>query len=644
MRSVTSAAAQARTLALLDRTIEEVREGLLSLQRDDGHWIFELEADATIPAEYILYEHFLGEIDDGLQQKIARYLKRTQGADGGWPLFHEGNTDLSATVKAYYALKLAGEDPYSTHMRRARNAVLVRGGAERSNVFTRISLALFGQVPWRAVPVMPVELMLAPDWFPVHLAKMSYWSRVVIAPLLVLQAKKPRAANPRGIDIRELFQTPPHAVTDYIRNPVGNRLGDVFVGLDKLLRPIDLLMPTPIRRRAVDTAMRFVEERLNGVDGLGGVFPSMVNAVMAFRAMGYPDDHPRVVQAREAVRRLLVVKDDEAYCQPCLSPVWDTGLAMHALLEAGEDVDSPALKQARRWLVERQIDAPGDWRLWRPEAVPGGWAFQYRNDHYPDVDDTAVVAMALHRMDGDRVAVDRAARWILGMQSKNGGWGAFDADNEYYYLNAIPFADHGALLDPPTADVSARCLSLLGQLGYKREHPVVDRARAFLLRAQERDGSWFGRWGTNYIYGTWSALCALNAIGEDTRAPHVRRAVEWLEHRQRSDGGWGEDGASYFEERRGESKVSTPTQTAWALLGLMAAGEVRSDAVQRGIRFLLQSPRDGHRWEERHYNAVGFPRIFYITYHGYASYFPLWALARYRNLLATGERRPGHGM
>jgi squalene-hopene/tetraprenyl-beta-curcumene cyclase len=647
MRSVSSAAAEARSLALLDRTIEEVRDGLVSLQRDDGHWLFELEADATIPSEYILFEHFLGDVDDALQRKIAAYLRRTQNVDGGWPLYYDGNTDLSATVKAYYALKLAGEDPAAPHMIRARDAVLVRGGAERVNVFTRISLALFGQVPWRAVPVMPVELMLAPRWFPVHLTKVSYWSRVVIAPLLVLMAKKPRAVNPRGIGVRELFITPPEAVTDYIRNADGSRLGDLFVALDHVLRPIDRHIPAAIRDRAVGEAMRFVEERLNGEDGLGGVFPSMVNAVMAFRAMGYPADHPAVVQALAAVRKLLTVKEEEAYCQPCLSPVWDTALAMHALLEAGEPADSPTLRAAAEWLLDRQItDVDGDWRHSRPEAEPGGWAFQYRNDHYPDVDDTAVVGMALLRLaePAYRPAIDRAADWVLGMQSKNGGWGAFDADNTFYYLNAIPFADHGALLDPPTVDVSARCIGLLAKLGLKRDDPVIDRARAFLLREQERDGSWFGRWGTNYVYGTWSALCALNALGEDPGSPAVRKAVEWLVSRQRADGGWGEDGASYFPGRRGEVHHSTPTQTAWALLGLMAAGEVKSDAVHRGINYLLQAPREGAVWHERHYNAVGFPRIFYITYHGYPSYFPLWALARYRNLLATGERLPRHGL
>lgn len=626
--------------ARLDRTVEDVREGLASLQQDDGHWIFELEADATIPAEYILLEHFTGDVDEEVQQKIARYLRRTQAEDGGWPLFHDGNTDLSATVKAYYALKLAGDDPGAPHMVRARDAVLVRGGAERSNVFTRITLALFGQVPWRAVPVMPVELMIAPRWFPIHLGRMSYWSRVVIAPLLVLQTLKPRARNPRGVGIRELFRTPPEQVKDYIRNVHGTTLGHVFVNIDRMLRPLGVV-PRVLRQRAIDEAMRFVRERLNGEDGLGGVFPSMANTIMAFQALGYPDDHPQVVQAKAALRKLLVVKTDEAYCQPCLSPVWDTGLSLHALMEAGESPESRRIRMAADWLRRRQVcDVLGDWSWCRPDASPGGWAFQYRNDFYPDLDDTAVVAMALDRL-GDpaiRPAVERAARWILAMQSANGGWGAFDADNTCYYLNHIPFADHGALLDPPTADVSARCLGLLGQLGYRRDHPQVARARDFLLREQEPDGSWFGRWGTNYIYGTWSALCALNAIEENPRAPHVRKAVNWLVSRQRPDGGWGEDGATYFPDRRSECKCSTPTQTAWALLGLMAAGEVQSEAVARGVRYLLDAPRNGPRWEERHFNAVGFPRTFYITYHGYASYFPLWALARYRNLLANGGR------
>jgi squalene-hopene/tetraprenyl-beta-curcumene cyclase len=635
----------------VDAAIEDVRAELKNLQRPDGHWVFELEADATIPAEYILLRHFLAEseadLDRELERKLAVYLRSRQGRHGGWPLFHEGDFDISASVKAYYALKIAGDDPEASHMRRAREAILAHGGASRCNVFTRVTLALFGQVPWRAVPVMPVEIMLLPRWFPFHLDKVSYWSRTVIAPLLVLMALKPRARNPRDIHIPELFATPAAEEHHYLVNPTGSPLGRLFLGLDRLLRLAESYMPAGSRRRAIDASVAFVTERLNGEDGLGGIFPAMANAVMVFDQLGYAKDHPEYAIARRSVEKLLVDHADYGYCQPCLSPVWDTALAAHAMLEAGEPRDGEAMTRSMAWLADLQVlDVEGDWAAARPGLRPGGWAFQYRNDHYPDVDDTAAVAMVLDRAAGEQYkdALERAAEWIIGMQCRNGGWGSFDADNTHYYLNHIPFADHGALLDPPTADVSARCVGMLAQLGYGREHPAVARGLEYLRREQEADGSWFGRWGTNYIYGTWSVLCAFNAAGEDRNAPHIRKAVAWLESRQREDGGWGEDGATYWPDRKHEVKESTASQTAWAVLALMAAGEVESEAVRRGIEFLLASPREGARWEEACYTAVGFPRVFYLRYHGYAAYFPLWALARYRNLTRGNAGAVLYGM
>ncbi|MEE8333993.1 MAG: squalene--hopene cyclase, partial [Alphaproteobacteria bacterium] len=380
---------------------------------------------------------------------------------------------------------------------------------------------------------------------------------------------------------------------------------------------------------------------------LGGIFPAMANTLMAFDALGYGRDHPDYVTARKAVDKLLVDGADTAYVQPCLSPVWDTALAAHALMEAGHAGDDPVIKRASKWLVDRQVlDVRGDWAVNRRRVRPGGWAFQYRNDHYPDVDDAAAVVLALDRADDpdSRNAIERGAEWVVGMQGSCGGWGAFDADNEYYWLEHMPFADHGALLDPATADVSARCVSMLGQLGYGREHPALRRGLEYLRGEQEPDGSWFGRWGANYIYGTWSALSALNGAGEDMTAPHIRKGVDWLVSVQREDGGWGEDCATYWPDKRGVAKVSTPSQTAWALLALMAAGEVESDAARRGVDYLLSAPRTGDVWHEEYFNAVGFPRVFFLRYHGYCSYFPLWALARYRNLLYGNTKRPTHGI
>jgi len=621
----------------LAASIERAAQALRERQAPDGHWVFELEADATIPAEYVLLEHFLDRIDPALEAKIGVYLRSIQGEHGGWPLFHDGAFNISASVKAYFALKAIGDDPAAPHMMRAREAILAAGGAERSNVFTRAQLALFGQVPWRAVPVMPLEIMHLPLWFPFHLSKVSYWSRTVIVPLLVLMALRPMARNPRGIGIPELFRTAPDRITDWIRGPYRSGWGRFFKGVDSVLRVAEPWFPKGRRDRAIQKAVAFVTERLNGDDGLGGIYPAIANSVMMFDVLGYPPEHPDVAIAWQAVRKLLVVEGDRAYCQPCLSPIWDTSLAGHAMAEAGADTTV-----ACDWLRERQVlDVVGDWAVRRPGLRPGGWAFQYENPHYPDVDDTAVVGMLLHR-NGDpahATSIERAREWIVGMQSSDGGWGAFEPENTHLYLNHIPFADHGALLDPPTADVTARCVSFLAQIGMPADDPVLARAVAYLRREQELDGSWFGRWGTNYIYGTWSVLCALNAAGVPPEDAAVRRAVAWLTSVQREDGGWGEDEESYGDAPPGRYKESTASQTAWAVLGLMAAGEVGTAAVERGVSYIASTQGADGSWAELPYTAVGFPKVFYLRYHGYRLYFPLLAMARFRNLRRGNGRR-----
>ena len=622
--------------ALLD-SVQRATAALTRHAKPDGHFVFELEADATIPAEYVLLEHFLDRIDPDLEAKIGVYLRSIQGEHGGWPLFHDGAFNISASVKAYFALKALGDDPDAPHMRAARDAILAAGGAERTNVFTRAQLALFGAVPWRAVPVMPLEIMHLPLWFPFHLSKVSYWSRTVIVPLLVLMGLRPKARNPRGIDIKELFVTPPDQITDWIRGPYRSNWGRFFKGVDVILRAVDPLFPRGVRQRAVRKAVEFVTERLNGQDGLGAIYPAMANSVMMFDTLGYPADHPDAAIAWQSVRKLLVIQDDRAYCQPCLSPVWDTGLAGHALAEAGVSTDA-----ACDWLRPLQInDVVGDWAVRRPGLRPGGWAFQYNNPHYPDVDDTAVVGMLLHR-NGDPAheeSIQRAKEWVIGMQSSDGGWGAFEPENTHHYLNHIPFADHGALLDPPTADVSARCVSFLAQIGMTAHDPVMAKALAYLRREQETDGSWFGRWGTNYIYGTWSVLCALNAAGVPHDDPVMTRAVAWLVSVQRDDGGWGEDEESYADAPHGKYKQSTPSQTAWAVLGLMAAGATDHPATARGIAYLAGTQKLDGEWDEAPYTAVGFPKVFYLRYHGYKLYFPLLALARFRNLVRGNVKR-----
>ncbi|MDB5511467.1 MAG: squalene-hopene cyclase [Enterovirga sp.] len=638
----------------LDARIAAATDALLAARHADGHWCFELEADATIPSEYVLLVHFLAETPNlELEAKIGNYLRRTQTPDGGWPLFHGGEIDLSATVKAYFALKMIGDDPSAPHMALAREAILARGGAGAANVFTRFQLALYGEISWDRVPTMPVEMMLLPRWFPIHLSKMSYWARTVIVPMLVLQVLKPRARNPRGIGVRELFAppgSPPPPKKPSHAHPAWKTL---FDGLDIVLKKVERFWPARVRGRAIARAVAFTTERLNGEDGLGGIYPAMANSVMMFDGIGYPDDHPDRAIARRAIEKLLVVKPDEAYCQPCVSPVWDTALAAHALLETGDPRAEAAALEAADWLRPRQIlDLAGDWEEQRPGLRPGGWAFQYANGHYPDTDDTAVVVMAMDRLRAkypqaaaNDAAIARAREWIEGMQSGNGGWGAFDIDNSHEYLNNIPFADHGALLDPPTVDVSARCVGMLAQLGESSDSPRMKEAVGYLLKDQEADGSWFGRWGVNYIYGTWSALCALNAAGVDPASPPVRKAVDWLVSIQNPDGGWGEDCDSYKLDYRGyEPAESRASQTAWAVLGLMAAGQADHPAVARGVSYLSATQRADGLWPEDDYTGGGFPRVFYLRYHGYAKYFPLWAMARYRNLQRSNSRQVAWGM
>jgi squalene-hopene/tetraprenyl-beta-curcumene cyclase len=636
-------------------SIASASRAMLGVQRPDHHWVFELEADVTIPAEYVLMRHYFAEpVDDVLEAKIAKYLRRKQNENGGWSLFHGHEFDMSASVKAYFALKMIGDSVDAPHMKKAREAMLARGGAVKSNVFTRTMLAFFGILTWNAVPVMPVEIMLLPRWFPFHLTKVSYWARTVIVPLLVLMTLKPRAKNPLGITVDELFIEDPKTIGPTAKAPHQSQLWfTAFDIIDRVLRLTDPYFPKATRQRAIKKAEEFVTERLNGLDGLGAIYPAMVNSVMMYDALGYPPDHPARVTARESIERLLVIKDDEAYCQPCVSPVWDTALAAHTMIEAGTEADVASVRGALDWLLPLQVlDVKGDWADKRPDVRPGGWAFQYNNAHYPDLDDTAVVVMAMdrvRRMDGTTKydeAIVRAREWILGLQSVDGGWAAFDADNLEYYLNNIPFADHGALLDPPTDDVTARCISMLTQLGDTMENSeAVRRGVAYLRKTQLADGSWFGRWGINYVYGTWSALCALNAAGVTHDDPMMVRAADWLIAIQNPDGGWGELGDSYKLDYKGyERAETTSSQTAWATLALMAAGQVDHPATQRGIQNLVQSQQADGFWKEHYYTGGGFPRVFYLRYHGYSKFFPLWALARFRNLRNSNSRFVGAGM
>jgi squalene-hopene/tetraprenyl-beta-curcumene cyclase len=627
----------------LGRAIEAARDALISRQSARGYWQFELEADCTIPAEYIVMMHFLDEIDTPLEGKIAAYLRARQAEDGGWPLYHGGELDISCSVKAYYALKLAGDSPRAPHMQRARAAILERGGAARTNVFTRIMLAQFGQIPWRGVPYIPVEIMLLPRWFPVHLYKVSYWARTVMVPLFILCSGKALAKNPRNVGVRELFTTPPEQERHYFRLPAERcgLLAKAFLVLDRCGRLLDPLIPKAVRAHATRRAEAWILERLNGEGGLGGIFPAMVNALEVLAVLGYPSDDPRRLTAKRALEKLLVVRGATAYCQPCVSPTWDTALAALAMQEAGCAGATASSDRALAWLQTQQLlEEPGDWRINRPDLPGGSWAFQFENGHYPDLDDTAAIVWALHRSsDPARYGgtLQRALIWLVGMQSGNGGFAAYDIDNDSDYLNQVPFADHDALVDPPTSDVTARVATVLALVGRPEDRQALERAIAFLRREQTADGSWFGRWGSNYIYGTWSVLNAFAQAGIGADDEAVRCAVSWLIARQNVDGGWGESNDTYVRQpRAGERTASTPHQSAWALLGLLAAGQVASGAAQRGIQYLLRTQQADGLWSDPNFTAPGFPRVFYLKYHGYCAYFPLWALAAYRSLARSG--------
>ena len=611
-----------------------------NFKKKDGSYVYELEADSTIPSEYIMLMHFLGDIDTKIEKKMVKYLINIQNKEGGWPLFFEGETDISATVKSYYALKLAGLNENSPILQKAKECIHQLGGANNVNVFTKISLALFGQISWKKIPFMPLEIILFPKWFPFHIYKISYWSRTVLIPLLLIMHNKPIASNPNSVEIGELF-----IESDKKKNKDKKikilLLTKLFLFLESLSKVVFPLLPKKLKIRSKNEVIKWLLPRLNGEDGLGGIFPAMVNALIALKIEDEDKFKNEISIIKKSIQNLIVEGKDTAYCQPCVSPVWDTGWMGLVKLENNENVNDIV-----EWFLEKEIKIQGDWAEKR-NADPGGWAFQYNNVFYPDVDDTALVGMFLERYNRVENRKDvaecilRTKRWIITMQSKNGGWGAFDIDNNYSYLNHIPFADHGALLDPPTSDVSARCLSFLLQIGENQKSKHVEKGIKFLVSEQEENGSWYGRWGTNYIYGTWSVLSALCIANFDNKELVVEKAVNYLVKMQRKDGGWGEDGKSYYKGYENISKISTPSQTAWALMGLQAAGKTEIKEYYDGIKYLI---KNDHNFDESHFTAVGFPKVFYLKYHGYAKYFPLLALVKLKNQISRNSTKPLYGV
>ena len=620
----------------LERAIHDGTDALLACQDPAGFWVHDLEADVTITSEYVLMRRWLGLADPAREAKAARHILSLQLADGGWPIYANGPANISATVKAYFALKMTGMPASHPALARASRRVRDLGGITQVNIFTRILLALFGEMDWKGVPCMPVELMLLPRWFYFNLYEISYWSRTVLVPLLIIFAHRPVRPAPAHAHLDELYLVPrDEADLSFARDAETFTWRNFFLFVDRCLRIHDRLVRQPFRQRALRTAERWMLERMQGEGGLGGIFPAMANAVIALTCRGYGPDSPEVKKGLAAIEGLCIDGPETFRVQPCLSPIWDTALTVSALVEAGVAADHPALVRAGRWLLDRQARCAGDWRLRVPGVQPGGWAFQFENEYYPDVDDSSVVLMSLRKIrlpdeEEKTRAIARGLNWVLALQGSDGGWGAYDKDNNRLIFNKIPFADHGALMDPSTEDLAGRVLEALGYLGFRTDEPAAARAAEFIKSRQCPDGSWYGRWGVNYLYGTWSVLAGLRSIGEDMGQPCVRKAVAWLVGRQNPDGGWGESCFTYDDPRTGGMGKSTASQTAWALLALLHAGEAAHPAVARGVQFLLSTQRPDGFWDEAEFTGTGFPRVFYLRYHGYRVYFPLWALALYR--------------
>ena len=627
---------EAARASALDVAVQRATEALLARQDPAGFWVCELEADATITSEYLLLRRWLGIPDPAREAKAARHLLSLQLPDGGWPIYANGPANISATVKAYFALKMAGFPSTHPALARARRLVRDLGGITQVNVFTRILLALFGELDWKGVPCMPVEIMLLPRWSYFNLYEISYWSRTVLVPLLIIFAHRPVRPAPDHARLDELYLVPrDEADLSFPRDAERFTWRNFFLLLDRCLRVHDRLVRQPFRRRAIRVAERWMRERMQGEGGLGGIFPAMANAVIALTCLGYGPDSPEVTQGLAPIEALCIEEPDTLRVQPCLSP------SVSTLVEAGLSPDHPALVRAGQWLLGRQTRRAGDWRLKAPRVLPGGWPFQFENEYYPDVDDSAVVLMSLRKIrlpdeEAKTRAIARGLNWVLALQGSDGGWGAYDKDNRRLIFNTIPFADHGALMDPSTEDLAGRVLEALGYLGFQPDEPAAAKALGFVRRLQCPDGSWYGRWGVNYIYGTWSVLAGLRSIGEDMGQPYVRKAVAWIVGRQNSDGGWGESCFTYDDPRTGGMGKSTASQTAWALLALLHAGEGGHPAVARGVQFLLSSQRPDGMWDEAEFTGTGFPRVFYLRYHGYRAYFPLWALALFRRVRDGG--------
>jgi squalene-hopene/tetraprenyl-beta-curcumene cyclase len=627
----------------LAQVIERGAQHLLSVQAPEGYWVGQLEADSTLESDYIYYLNVLGKAEPTRIAKLANFVRRSQLPDGGWNNYPGGPSVLNASAKAYFALKLAGDSIAAPHMQLAKARIHELGGLEATNSYVRFGLALVGALNWDMAPALPPELVLFPNWFSFNIYEMSSWSRGFLVPMSILYAMKARWTLPVDVCVDELFVSPNRKAVafDWDKQLISWR--NFFLAIDRAFKIYDRLPWKPLRGRAVRQATAWMMDHMENSEGIAGIFPGFMNSIFVLLALGKTPEDPRLAREITEFSRLEIEEPNEIRIQPCVSPVWDTAIAMVALEESGLPPDHPALVKAASWLLDKQIFNGGDWQVKNHDAEPGGWAFEYRNDWYPDVDDTAFVLLALQRVDfpdSERMqaAIRRGAQWLLSMQNRDGGWGAFDRDNDKRFLTQVPFADHKAMIDPASADVTARVMECLTRLGWPADHPAIQRGEEFLKRDQSADGAWYGRWGVNYIYGTGGVLRALESAGLIAR-DYARRGVAWLRSKQNPDGGYGESCASYDDPSLKGQGPSTASQTAWALIGLLAAAERNDPCVVRAVEYLLKHQTSEGYWTEDEFTGTGFPGVFYMNYHLYRNMFPVYALSRYRNHL---EGRTDH--
>ena len=626
----------------LPQSIERGVEHLLSLQSEEGYWLGELEADTTLESDYIYYLFVLGKADRVRVEKLANYVRQRQLEDGGWSIYPGGPSDLNATCKAYFALKLAGDDGNAPHLVAARDTIHRLGGLEHANSYVRFYLALVGAVGWELVPAIPPELMLLPNCFFINIYEMSSWTRGIVIPMAILSALRPDWRLPMDARVDELFKDPTRKNAAFAWSKQLVSWKNFFLALDRALKVYEKLPWKPLRQRAIREAKQWMLEHIERTDGLAAIYPAMMNSIFALLALGQGPDDPLTWREIKEFSRFEIEDAETIRLQPCVSPVWDSCIVMVGLEEAGLAPDHPALVKAADWILSKQILGPGDWQVKNKDAEPGGWAFEFRNDHYPDVDDTAFVLMALQRVkfpDEKRMegALRRGVQWLLSMQNRDGGWGAFDRDNDRKILCDIPFADHNAMIDPSTADVTARVLECLGRFGWTAGHPAVERGVKFLLKDQSKDGSWFGRWGVNYVYGTSGVLRALETVSLNS-SEYSKRAVNWLKAVQGADGSFGESLRSYHVPSSKGQGNATASQTAWGLIGLLAAADPGDPAISKAAESLVRQQNEDGSWDEEDFTGTGFPCVFYLKYHLYRNSFPVYALARfYRQTEGPGQ-------